>query len=284
MLPVALRAGDVTVRDGKLTRRMAERGLGPALRQDWAFRFVLPGHGRQDKLDMIAGRILKPMRDSTSARRFRETDHNSRLHVTAVAGVITGVVLLAAGAFLLSYPPIHKIAVAGGVSPALAGLYSLVFDAALVVACMAVVALRGAAWLIRGYAAIFLMIMIVTVAVVETVHAAGIVLPQRLTAATLAAMPWVVFLVGFGLLLSVLRHQHTVHALIRPGVPGIGAKLGQGADPWEAMANERFTGSGFLVADADAPAVRLIPPPPKPAVPSPEDDTPDVRLIHEDPD
>jgi len=54
------------------------------------------------------------------------------------------VILLAAAAFVLSYAGIHAVALSAGVSPRLAKLYPLIFDAMLVVACAAVLALRGA--------------------------------------------------------------------------------------------------------------------------------------------
>jgi hypothetical protein len=72
--------------------------------------------------------------------------------VTAVVIAITGVTLLAVAAFVVSYAGIRQIAVAAGVSPALAGLYPLIADAVLVVACVAALALRGARWWTQSYA------------------------------------------------------------------------------------------------------------------------------------
>ena len=63
--------------------------------------------------------------------------------VAAVLIVITGVALLATLAFLVSYPGARQIALTAGVSPALAGLYPVIIDAVLVVACVAALALRG---------------------------------------------------------------------------------------------------------------------------------------------
>jgi hypothetical protein len=152
------------------------------------------------------------MSDISGTRRFRETEYNSRLQVTAVVSVITGVVLLAVSAFLLSYARLHEIAVAAGVTPALAGLYPLIFDTTLVVACVSALSLRGAPWWMRIYAGFSIVILLALVAVAEAVHAAGTGLPQRATAATLAAMPWALFLLGFGLVFAMLRHQRTVRA------------------------------------------------------------------------
>jgi Protein of unknown function (DUF2637) len=152
------------------------------------------------------------MSEPSGVRSSRAADYD-RLQGSAIAGVIGGVVLLAVAAFLVSYGDFHAVAVAAGVSPRLAGLYPLIFDAALVVACTSLLALRGAAWWMRAYAAICYLILVAAVAVTGAIRAAGIGLPERGTAATLAAMPWLLFLLGFGLGLSLLKHRRTVRAL-----------------------------------------------------------------------
>jgi hypothetical protein len=152
------------------------------------------------------------MSDLSRARRSRQTDYNGGLHLTAVISVITGAALLAAAAFLLSYAGIHEIALTAGVPRSLAELYPLMFDTALVIACVAALALRGAPWWMRGYAALAITILLGVVAAGEAMHSAGMSLPRRPTAATLAAIPWALFLVGFGLGVSVFRYQHKLRA------------------------------------------------------------------------
>jgi hypothetical protein len=152
------------------------------------------------------------MSNLSSARGSRHSAYNSRLHLAAVISVITGAALLAAAAFLLSYTGIHEIALAAGVSPSLAKLYPVLLDAALVIACVAALALRGAPWLMRGYAALSIVILLAALAVGEAMHSAGVSLPRRPTAAALAAIPWALFLVGFGLGLSVFRYQQKMRA------------------------------------------------------------------------
>jgi hypothetical protein len=160
------------------------------------------------------------MSDLSRARRSRRADDNGRLHLTAVVSVITGATLLAGAAFLLSYAGIHEIALTAGVSPSLAGLYPLIFDLALVIACVAALALRGAPWWMRVYAALSIMVLLAAVAAGEAMHSAGISLPRRPTAAALAAIPWALFLVGFGLGVSVFRYQHKVRAGAPADDPG----------------------------------------------------------------
>ena len=92
-------------------------------------------------------------------------DDGNRFQVAAVVIVVTGVVLLAAAAFLVSYAGIRQVAVAAGVSPALAGLYPLIVDAVLVVACVAALALRGARWPMLGYAWLSVIVLLAVVAV-----------------------------------------------------------------------------------------------------------------------
>jgi Protein of unknown function (DUF2637) len=217
------------------------------------------------------------MSEFSGTRRFRETDYSSRLQLTAVVTVMAGVVLLAVSAFLLSYAGIHEIAVSAGVSPGLAGLYPLIFDATLMAACVATLALRGAAWWMRGFAAVSIMILLTLVAVVEAVHAAGVSLPQRPMAAALAAVPWALFLLGFGLGLSMLRHQRTVGAVARPGDPGHGKESVGRAGPREPAVNQPSMGQGPLTADPDTPDASLIPAEPKPTSTGPDQGTTDVR-------
>jgi hypothetical protein len=136
--------------------------------------------------------------------------------VAAVLIVITGVALLATLAFLVSYPGARQIALTAGVSPALAGLYPVIIDAVLVVACVAALALRGAAWWLRLYAWLSVFVLVAAIAAVSAVHAAGVSLSSRPAAATVAALPWGLFLLGFGLWLSMLRHLRTAAPAQRP--------------------------------------------------------------------
>jgi Protein of unknown function (DUF2637) len=152
------------------------------------------------------------MSDFSGMRRFRAMDYGNGFQLTAVVIVISGVALLAVAAFLVSYAGTRAIAVTAGVSPALAGLYPLIIDAVLVVACVAALALRGAEWWMQTYAWLSVMFMLAVVALVGAVHAAGVSLPHRPTAAVVAVLPWVLFLVGFGLWLSILRHLRTARA------------------------------------------------------------------------
>jgi hypothetical protein len=159
------------------------------------------------------------MGDFSGMRRFRAANYGNGFQVTAVVIVIAGVALLAVAAFLVSYAGTREIAVAAGVSPALAGLYPLIVDAVLVVACVAALALRGAPWWMQSYAWLSVMFLLAVVALVGAAHAAGVSLPHRPTAATVAAMPWVLFLLGFGLGLTILRHLRAARAEDPPGRP-----------------------------------------------------------------
>jgi hypothetical protein len=155
------------------------------------------------------------MSELSAARQVRQADSKSRLHLTAVISVITGVALLAGGAFILSYARIHEMALFAGISPSLAALYPLMFDITLVIACVAALVLRGARWWMRGYAAFSITILLAVVAVAEAIHSAGISLPYGPSAAAFAAMPWVLFLIGFSLGLLVLRYLRTMRAKAR---------------------------------------------------------------------
>ena len=172
--------------------------------------------------------------------------------------VVTGVVLLAAAAFVVSYAGIRQVAVAAGVSPALAGLYPLIVDAVLVVACVAGLALRGAGWQVQGYAWLSVIVLLAVVAVAGAVHAAGIGLPHRPAAAAVAALPWVLFLLAFGLCLFMLRHLRMARATNPPGDPGAASWW-----PWNA--------------DPDTADVTPLPAPPMPASSGTDPQTADAR-------
>jgi Protein of unknown function (DUF2637) len=113
--------------------------------------------------------------------------------------------LLAAAAFVLSYTGIHAVALYAGVPPRLARIYPLIFDAMLIVACAAVLSLRGAGLPSRCYAWLSMLVLVVTAATADTLHAIGIRLPHKPTAAAVAIIPWALVLIGFGLLLCMLR-------------------------------------------------------------------------------
>jgi hypothetical protein len=142
----------------------------------------------------------------SAARAAQPAGSLRALRFLALAAVIVGVLGLAAAAFELSYPGIHAIALVAGVSPALARLYPLIFDAMLVVASAAILSLRGAGAVTRCYAWFSLLLLLCAAAGADALHATGSKLPHRGAAATAAIIPWALVLLGFGLLLAMLRH------------------------------------------------------------------------------
>src|SRR5215813_712858 len=152
------------------------------------------------------------MSNDPVGRRPRSADLHSTLRVAALATVAVGVVLLAAAAFVLSYQGIHQIARQAGVSPGLAKLYPLIFDAMLVIAGAAALALRGASWWARCYAWASLLILLAALAIGNALHATGTTLPAQPTKAAVAVIPWVLLLMAFGLLLEMLRHFRTTRS------------------------------------------------------------------------
>jgi len=177
----------------------------------------------------------------------RSADPQSRLRLAALTAVVAGVVLLAAAAFVLSYSGIHAVALQAGVEPKLAKLYPVIFDAMLVVAGAAAMALRGAGWWSRFYAWACLILLLVAVAIGDAVHAMGTALPARPTRAAVAITPWVLLLLAFGLLLTMLSHfrkaratvaarQEARAAIAGPVVAGavVAGDAGTGARPAEA--------------------------------------------------
>jgi hypothetical protein len=144
--------------------------------------------------------------DQSPARASRLAGGQRALRFLALTAVIIGVLALAAAAFELSYPGIHAIALTAGVSPTLARLYPLIFDAMLVVASAAILSLRGAGVVTRCYAWFSMLLLLGAAAGADAAHATGTRLPHRSAAATVAIIPWALVLLGFGLLLAMLRH------------------------------------------------------------------------------
>jgi len=146
--------------------------------------------------------------------------------------VAAGVVVLAAAAFVLSYPGIHAVALHAGVSRPLARIYPVIFDAMLVIACAAVLSLRGAGLLSRCYAWLSLLVLLAAAAGADTLHSVNVKLPHREAAATAAIIPWALLLIGFGLLLAMLRHAR----LRRAAAAARGAERSRAEPPAPAPA------------------------------------------------
>jgi hypothetical protein len=170
----------------------------------------------------------------------RPRDGYGGFRLLALVSVSAGLLLLAAAAFVLSYAGVHAVALSTGVSPRLARLYPLIFDAMLVVACAAVLSLRGAGLPSRCYAWLSLLVLLAAVAFADALHATNTALPHRPAAAAVAVIPWALVLIGFGLLLTMLRHARLRRAAL--SVAGQSAGHGSQAEP------------AFSAAPAPAPA------------------------------
>ena len=176
----------------------------------------------------------------------------------ALWAVGAGVVVLAAAAFVLSYPGIHALALEAGVSARLARGYPVIFDAMLVIACAAVLSLLGAGVLSRSYAWLSLLVLLAAAGGADTLHAIGIHPPHRPAAAAAAIIPWALLLIGFSLLLVMLRHAR----LRRAAAAGRAAARAQPAPAMAALP----AGTGSDQAEADrvilaAPAEAVVPQP-----------------------
>ena len=101
---------------------------------------------------------------------------------------------------------IHQIALQAGVSPALARLYPLMFDAMLsspAPPCWPCAPRAGAT---KIYVWVCLLLVLAAVAVGDALHATGVHLTGQAARAAIAVIPWVLLLMGFGIWLVMLRH------------------------------------------------------------------------------
>jgi hypothetical protein len=160
-----------------------------------------------------------------------------------------------------------------------------------------VLSLRGAGLLSRCYAWLSLLVLLAAAAGADTLHSVDVKLPHREAAATAAIIPWALLLIGFGLLLAMLRHarlrraaaaaRDAQRARAEPPAPapamaalpaGTAAQADRSPDPQQRSFRELPPASDEAdeVGDAGevilaAPAEPLVPEPlvPEPLVPEP---------------
>jgi hypothetical protein len=140
----------------------------------------------------------------TPGQQGQVRDWPRRLANAAVAVVVLAV---AAATFVLSYSGVRAVAITGGVSSQLARVYPGVFDAVLVVACVAAILLRDGRWWARAWAWLVVVVLLAAIGATDMVHAMGYTLRHRPTEGLVAAAPVVAVLLAFSLLLTLLRQS-----------------------------------------------------------------------------
>jgi len=123
--------------------------------------------------------------------------------------VALAVIAVAAATFVFSYDGVHAIALLGGVSTQLARYYPGLFDAVLVIACVAAVMLRDGRWWARLWAWVVLIVVLAAIGTTDVLHAMDFTLRHRATEGVVAAAPVVAVLLAFSLLLTLLRQSRT---------------------------------------------------------------------------
>jgi Protein of unknown function (DUF2637) len=190
------------------------------------------------------------MSDFRNSHDFRTAGYHGVLRTGALMIMVTGVVLLALAAFLLSYRSVHEIAVLVGFHRGLAGLYPLILDAIVVLACVSVLAFRDAELWLRGCTWLLILVVFAALAAMNAIRAEHISLPQRPTAVAAAILPWVLLLLGFGLLLSLLRQRRADRHTTPLSDLGKRNAAVRGAVGRES-ADETFPAAGFFPWDAE---------------------------------
>jgi Protein of unknown function (DUF2637) len=153
-----------------------------------------------------------PVQTAVQAAPRRDWLH--RLVNFAVAVVVLAV---AAGTFFLSYPGVHAIARQGGVSGQLARFYPALFDAVVVIACVAAVMLRDARWWARCWAWVVAIVVLGAIGTTDVLNAMSYGLRQRPTEGVVAAAPVAAVLLAFSLFLTMLRQSRPRPADAAPG-------------------------------------------------------------------
>jgi hypothetical protein len=119
------------------------------------------------------------------------------------------VVAVAGAVFVFSYAGVHAIALLGGMSTQLARYYPGVFDAVLVIACVAAAMLRDGRWWARLWAWLVIIVVLGAIGTTDVLHAMNYTLRHRVTEGIVAAAPVVAVLLAFSLLLTLLRQSRT---------------------------------------------------------------------------
>jgi Protein of unknown function (DUF2637) len=140
--------------------------------------------------------------------------------------VVVVVLALAAATFVLSYPGLHAIVSQAGVSARLARIYPGLFDAVFVVACVAAVMLRDGRWWARCYAWLVIILVVAVVGAADAAHAMNVTLPHRETEGAVAAAPWALVLLGFSLMLTMLRQSLAQHVATKAPAPAATPRQG----------------------------------------------------------
>ena len=217
---------------------------------------------------------------SASAPSAPRSSWPRRLVNAAVALVVLAV---AAAMFVFSYAGVHAIALQGGVSVQLARYYPGLFDAVLVIACVAAVTLRDARWWARCWAWLVVIVILAGIGTTDVLHAMNYGLRQRPTEGTVAAAPVVAVLLAFSLLLTMLRQSRpqasdaTLGRRARSGRRGTGQ---QPTAPMDITPVDMFPVDMYPV-DALPVAAGAVPRPPAPpiALPPAPADLPDTQEI-----
>ena len=152
---------------------------------------------------------VQPQFAAQAAPAWPSRDTGRAMRLVALVAVVLGLAALTAAACVLSYSSIHHLAIQAGVSERLASVYPLIFDALLVLAGCSVLALRGAGFASRVYAWLCMLVLLGGLAAGGALDAAATKVPHRVAGEVAAIVPWVLVLIGFGLLLALLRYARS---------------------------------------------------------------------------
>ena len=185
--------------------------------------------------------------------------------------VALAVIAVAAATFVFSYDGVHAIALLGGVSTQLARYYPGLFDAVLVIACVAAVMLRDGPWWARLWAWVVLIVLLAAIGTTDVLHAMNYTLRHRATEGVVAAAPVVAVLLAFSLLLTLLRQSRT-HAREPVGPHDVPALTAAVAVPPIALPPAPATASPSATASARTESFPVLEETPPDGVPPTRED------------
>ena len=192
----------------------------------------------------------------------------------AVTVAASGTVLIAGGAFWLSFVSLADLARRSGITVGQAWIWPLLVDGLIVVATVAVVALDGhrAAWYPWALLVLGALVSVAANAI-HAVVAADTTMPALL-AALVAAVPPVVLLAATHLTVVLIRSTHPAHDTLAEPAEALPTGVGLSADPWSPS---ETPASPALLAPADVPS-------PKPPAASEKEPSADESPAPDEPD
>lgn len=185
----------------------------------------------------------------------------------AVFAAETGTVLLAAGAFVLSFTTLRDLAERSGLDPQLAWLWPLIVDGIIIVATISVFALAGTR--VVWYPWMLLILGAGVSVAANAIHAVMAAAPgvSPVLAGSVASVPPIVLVASTHLTALLIRHSRTVTAIAAPDEQAPDLREAGNAAPTPRDSSAAVVAALPLMPDPSFPEAHAAQAAPPPLVP-----------------